>query len=503
LKRNYVKLRVEQLEGRDCPAPVTLPHNVVAGGYTWKVSNNTFATNAAAGRGLGITEASKTGGTLTDAYDGAFIFRINGTVFKDPSGTVDLSGTTLTSNLTTVGGLQTSIEYFFVPTTSVVRALVTLTNPGTTAVTAAVQWENNLGSDDNTTVDASSNGNTTLENTDRWFVSDNDPGDPALTFVRAGTGLIDSTPTFIKTPGQANPVGQRDRYFDLYNVFIPAGQTRRVLVFGQTSDTPAAALASAAVFNSPLAMLNAGYLAGLSDPVLDQVVNWRLPPVNVQLGFGSNQPVHEPLGVLGGQGRLAQLDLFHNGINDFVAGSTNGRLTFFLGTGQTFKFAPFGNGYRGPLSVAAGDFNRDGVQDLVVGAAGKGQVLVLNGLTLLPIGIFITTKGSDLRVATGDLNGDGQLDVVASVTRPGGTLVFAFDHNSPFAIRLFFPYGTRERRVVLVGTADLDHDGLDDILTLNRGALLLGFRSLDLRLKLLAFVNPNAPSGTLTTPLTF
>src|SRR5262249_62356811 len=141
-------------------------------------------------------------------------------------------------------------------------------------------------------------------------------------------------------------------------------QTRTLLAFGQTPDNVAPAQASAVIFNTPLAMLNAGYLAGLSDPVLDQIVNWRLPPINVPLGIPSNQPIHEPLGELGGQGRFALLDLFHDGRTDFVAGSNNGRLTFFLATGQSFKFAPFGNRYRGPVSVAAGDFNRDGTPHL-------------------------------------------------------------------------------------------------------------------------------------------
>src|SRR5262245_46796852 len=57
MKRNYVKLRVEQLERRDCPAPVPLPQNIVAGGYTWKVVNNTFAIPP--GTGLGIRDATK------------------------------------------------------------------------------------------------------------------------------------------------------------------------------------------------------------------------------------------------------------------------------------------------------------------------------------------------------------------------------------------------------------------------------------------------------------
>ena len=81
-KNKYAKLRVEQLEDRHCPSPLTLPAALTFNGVQWPIANNTDAIPGA-GTGLGITDATQTAGAggHSDAYDGAFLVAVNGVRF--------------------------------------------------------------------------------------------------------------------------------------------------------------------------------------------------------------------------------------------------------------------------------------------------------------------------------------------------------------------------------------------------------------------------------------
>src|SRR4051812_10448725 len=97
MKRTYPALRLNRLEDRTTPAAIAAPFNVQTGGATWFMANNVgaFAINPAQS-GFGIGDAQLAGPPQrTDAYDGAFLMAVNGTVYQDPDGTVDLSGSTV------------------------------------------------------------------------------------------------------------------------------------------------------------------------------------------------------------------------------------------------------------------------------------------------------------------------------------------------------------------------------------------------------------------------
>jgi Calx-beta domain/FG-GAP-like repeat/Bacterial Ig-like domain len=136
-------------------------------------------------------------------------------------------------------------------------------------------------------------------------------------------------------------------------------------------------------------------------------------------GDGSFQdPV--PYG-LGNDGRSVTVDDFNaDGDLDLaVASLTSNTVTVFLGNGDgTF---PDGTDYptgQGPRSVAVGDFNRDGIPDLVL-ATGEGFFYTSDTVRVLlgrGDGTFLAaanyTGGMDPRsVAVGDFNGDGFNDL--------------------------------------------------------------------------------------------
>src|SRR5437773_2015232 len=70
-----------------------------------------------------------------------------------------------------------------------------------------------------------------------------------------------------------------------------------------------------------------------------------------------------------------------------------------------------------PASVAAGDFNRDGVLDLATANYGSNNVSVLLGNgdgTFQPAQSFPTAGMNPVTVAVGDFNGDGRPDLAVT-----------------------------------------------------------------------------------------
>ncbi len=286
---------------------------VVAGDASWIYSNSTYGQSAApfgdcgtptrtvdrrgrplkpeklvgallpqgstsSGCGFGITEASLDSGDLTDAFDGVLVMAVNGTVFKNPDGSIDLNGTTITSDLVNIGGLNTQVQFFFEPTQNAVRALYSFTNTTGGSLPANVLLDNNLGSDSGTVIAATSDGDTTVEPTDNWFAS-NDSGsdqsvgpdgvpiaDPAITWVRFGQGAGVST--------NAQPLASPGAFRESYTLNVPAGATQRLMVIVKLSNNVPDSVSAGPALDSLPELQSAGLLAGLSAQQQSELANW-------------------------------------------------------------------------------------------------------------------------------------------------------------------------------------------------------------------------------------
>jgi hypothetical protein len=91
------------------------------------------------------------------------------------------------------------------------------------------------------------------------------------------------------------------------------------------------------------------------------------------------------------------------------------------GTSQLGAIDPF-PGFHGPLSVAVGDVNGDGANDVIVAAQGaSGLVAVIDGATgreLGPVALFPGFNGP-VSVGTADVTGNGYADVLVAAGAPG------------------------------------------------------------------------------------
>jgi hypothetical protein len=139
-------------------------------------------------------------------------------------------------------------------------------------------------------------------------------------------------------------------------------------------------------------------------------------------------------------------------------------------TGQpTGTAVPF-PGFEGPVKVASGDFNNDGVADLVAGAGfGGGPAIAIldsqTGQVMESFFAFDPAFTGGIFVAVQDTNGDGILDIIASAGPGGGPEVRIFNGANLNLLRSFYAYAADFTGGVSVASVDFNNDGILDLVT--------------------------------------
>jgi uncharacterized protein (TIGR03437 family) len=174
-------------------------------------------------------------------------------------------------------------------------------------------------------------------------------------------------------------------------------------------------------------------------------------------------PISVAVGDFNGDGN-ADLVAANNGSNNMTALLGNGSSGFAVAPGSPFAVSA------SPQSVAVGDVNGDGRQDIVVASFGSSFITTflgngLGGFTASPSGALVAGPFPQA-VVVADFNGDGKLDVATA--NSGNNTVSVFLGNglggytqvggSPFAV------GSSPQSIA---TGDLNGDGKPDIVTAN------------------------------------
>jgi hypothetical protein len=186
----------------------------------------------------------------------------------------------------------------------------------------------------------------------------------------------------------------------------------------------------------------------------------------------------QPIPRYTGELRVASADVNGDGVPDIIVGTGPGagpRVLVIDGfNGHTLMdFFAFEASFTGGVYVAGADMTGDGRADVIVGAGegGAPRVQIYDSLTrrkTLDTFAYESSSRTGVRVAAGDFNGDGAQDLVVAAGIGGGPRVRVLNGSSlPQMVPLvdFFAFESGQRGGANVSAGDFDGDGRADLVT--------------------------------------
>ena len=256
----------------------------------------------------------------------------------------------------------------------------------------------------------------------------------------------------------------------------------------------------------PIANMNNGQTGGTNGPAIGDFNNdghpdYAVPtnggPVVILLGTGSGtftngttinttapfEPTSVVVGDFNGDGKQDLAVLSAAGI---------GSVNIYLGNGDgTFQAArnyPVAASASASRLLAIGDFNRDGIQDLVATNSSLNQVAVLlgNGDGSFNAPSYYTVGAKPWNVVVGDINQDGFLDLAVAADGSSSVTILQGNGDGTFKPAIYVNTGASQVGSVAIG--DFNGDGFPDLATtsapdnfvyvlLNKGTAIPSFQA--------------------------
>jgi len=125
-----------------------------------------------------------------------------------------------------------------------------------------------------------------------------------------------------------------------------------------------------------------------------------------------------------------------------------------------------------PQSVAVGDFNGDGKQDMAVanysnGGAGTVSIFLGNGDGIFQPGVGYATGSGPVVVVAADFNHDGKLDLATADDTGNSVSVLLGNGDGTFQPHVNYPAGSFPHWVAV---GDFNNDGIPDLVATNEGS---------------------------------
>lgn len=256
-------------------------------------------------RAIGIKDATLDG--LGKAFDQTMVMGFaDGYLFGNPIGDPDITldrvddaqgGVTLSSPylVKTRPGLSVRAHYYVPADSMIMRIIYEMRSDFTaSAINTRAVLTGNLGSDADTTIQATADGNLQLNDGDLWFITNNNPSagadsvnQPTVTISRFGSdSLVVPVNNLTFTPGSG-----MDQFLSAYDISIPYNSTRRLMVFVALNKSIADAQQQASWFETTLqaasyglpapgagglssAAPGTGLMAGLSAAEISTILNY-------------------------------------------------------------------------------------------------------------------------------------------------------------------------------------------------------------------------------------
>jgi uncharacterized repeat protein (TIGR01451 family) len=184
----------------------------------------------------------------------------------------------------TIGPLSVSRKVFVPTNDQFIRWMDVFTNTSGAPVTFNMITSNNLGSDSNTVIVNSSNGDAVAQTTDLWVTTfqnytANKSSDPRIGHVLQGTGAPTPVSTIFFANGNDTPRWS-------YNITLAAGQTKIIVNYATGQPSKAAAATQAAA----IAAYGANERQCMSATELSRVVNFA-SNADLAITKTANQPI--------------------------------------------------------------------------------------------------------------------------------------------------------------------------------------------------------------------
>ncbi|MDQ7815062.1 MAG: putative glycoside hydrolase [Patescibacteria group bacterium] len=159
-------------------------------------------------------------------------------------------------------------------------------------------------------------------------------------------------------------------------------------------------------------------------------------------------------------------DLDRDGLDDVVSALKGTITVSFGGTRKPVVFRPFGSAYSGTLYLAVGNANRDTALEIVIGREGKPpetRIFAWNGKELVRWSAYMPLFGGGVRVAMGDLDGDGMREVITAAGPGGGPHIRIWKTDGKPWGGSFFAFNPNDAGGASVASGDVDGDGKDEV----------------------------------------